>query len=319
MRLRAAAVAAILLASTSLWGFWGAGDEVIHDLQGQFDAGRYGAVIAQLDPAGLGVVSLKLGSENLRIGHVLLGACYEKVEHPDRSLSVYQVGVRLFPRDKDLLSRLAALLHQAGLEEQAQPLFERLVRLDPSSPYGHLGLAQIDRALGFLDRSADHYRKALDSLPKRGDIWQEYGEDLYEMHDYRAAEAALRRGLDLAPGNIDNMLALALVLRAEGSTEAALAQLETPARAGRWAAVQARALWLMESGRDEEAGSAVAGLLRRAPHDPLALYVRARLGLRAGRRAQALADLRLASAQGDEAPFCARVAAKLAALGQGRP
>ena len=39
MRLRAAAVAAVLLASTSLWGFWGAGDEVIRGLQGEFDAG----------------------------------------------------------------------------------------------------------------------------------------------------------------------------------------------------------------------------------------------------------------------------------------
>ena len=71
---------------------------------------------------------LKLRGESLRRGYVLLGASYEMTGRLDKSLSFYQVGAQLFPRDQDLLSRLAVLLHRSGLEEQAQPLFERLVR-----------------------------------------------------------------------------------------------------------------------------------------------------------------------------------------------
>jgi tetratricopeptide (TPR) repeat protein len=307
-----AVVAVLFRGAVPAFGFWGSGAETIKALEVQFDAGHYESVVAQLDPAGL----LKLGGENLRRGYLLLGASYEKIGHQEKTLSVYQVGVRLFPRDKELLSRLALLLHHAGLEEDAQPLFERLVQIEPGSPYGHLGLAQIDRALGFLDRSADHYKKTLAALPGRGDIWQEYGEGLFEARDYRNAELALRRALELVPGSVEATLDLALILRAMGRVDDALSELDGLVRAGRVEALRARALWSLEAGRDEEAAAAAAALLGRLPKDPLGLYVRARLGLQAGHRAQALADLQAAAAQETESPFAARVCAALAKLGQ---
>ena len=307
------ALAALLVAAAPAWGLWGSRSETIKVLQKQFGVGRYDAVIAALDQDGL----LKLRGDDLRRGYALLAASYEVTGRLDKSLSAYQLAVQLFPRDRDLLERLAMLLHRSGLEEQAQPIYEKIVRLDPANALGHLGLAQIDHALGFLDRSADHYEKALQGLSERGDIWQEYGEELFEARDYRTAELALRRALELQPGSAAASLDLALILRAMGRGDEALAELEGPSLAGRVDAQRARALWLMEAGRGAQAKAAAEALLQTTPNDPLGLYVRARLDLKAGRRVQARAFLLQAATTGAEAPFTARVCAALAALGGG--
>lgn len=305
-----AALLAALLACAPAWGFWGSGGETIKELQKQFGAGRYDAVIAALEPDGL----LKLRGDNLRRGYALLAASYEVTGRLDKSLSVYQVAAGLFPRDKDILERLAMLMHRSGLNEQAKPLYEKLVRLDPDNANGHVGLAQIEHSLGFLDRSADHYEKGLQGFPKNGVLWREYGEELTDARDYRTAELALRRALELLPEDRAARLSLALALRAQGRSDEALAELDESVRAGEPEALRARALWLMEEGRSAEAASSAQALLRRAPEDPLGLYVQARLELRAGRRGQARALLMRAGTQGDSAPFTARICAALAEL-----
>jgi len=310
-RMRAVVLLALLAAATPAWGrLWGPRSETIKALQKQFGTGHFDTVIAALDPDGL----LKLRGDDLRRGYALLAASYEATGRLDKSLSNYQVAVQLFPRDRDFIERLAMLLHRAGLEEQAQPIYEKLVLLDPANPSGHLGLAQIDHALGFLDRSADHYEKALQGFPQRGDLWREYGEELYEARDFRTAELAVRRALALDPGDAEAGLNLALVLRAMGRADEALAELEAPARAGKPEALRARALWLMEAGRAADAAAAAETLLRQAPNDPLGLYIRARLDLKAGRRSQAQALLRQAAMQGAAGPFTAKVCAALAGL-----
>jgi tetratricopeptide (TPR) repeat protein len=301
---------ALLAAVVPAWGLWDSRGETIKALQKQFSAGRYDAVIGALDPDGI----LKLRGDDLRRGYALLAASYEVTGRLDKSLSNYQLAVQLFPRDRDLLQRLAQLLHRSGLDEQARPLYEKLVRLDPQNPLGHLGLAQIDHALGFLDRSADHYEKALQGSPQRGELWREYGEELYEARDYRTAELAMRRALALDPDDAEAGLDLALILRAMGRIDEALAALERPSLAGRIEAMRARALWFMEAGRGGPADDTVQALLQAAPNDPLGLYVRARLDLKRGRRAQAQAHLRQASTQGESAPFTAKVCAALASM-----
>lgn len=306
-------VAALWLAAAPARSWWGRGAQDVEALQAQYNAGRYESVITQLDPVGL----QRLRGHSLRRGYILLGASYEKAGHPDRALGVYQVGARLFPRDQELLTRLAQLMHSSGLDEQAQPLYEHILKVNSDNPYAHLGLAEIDRTLGFLDRSAEHYERALEGLSDRAGIWQDYAELLYQARDYRTAELAVRRAQSLDSKDTST-LDLALILRELGRADEALAELEPLAKAGNVGAIRARALWLMESGRDEQARTEVEALERQAPGDALALYVRARLELKAGRKAQALDELRLA-AQGKESPFTVQVCEKLADLLQAPP
>lgn len=301
---------ALLAAAAPAWGLWGPRSDAIKVLQKQFSAGHYDAVIAALDPDGL----LKLRGDDLHRGYDLLAASYELTGRLDKSLSNYQLAVQLFPRDRDFLGRLARLLHHSGLDEQARPLYEKLVSLDPKNASGHLGLAEIDHALGFLDRSTDHYEKALEGLPRNGGLWREYGEELYEARDYRTAELAIRRALALNPDDAEAGLDLALILRATGLIDEALAELDRPSCAGRIEVLRARALWLMEAGRDGQAEAAARSLMQASPNDPLGLYVSARIDLKRGHKAQARGFLRQASTQGDSAPFTAKVCAALAAL-----
>jgi len=305
--------AAVVLGVQPGWGWWSRGGEAVKALQAQYDAGRYEAVIRDIE-AG---VLQRLSGASLRRGYTLLGASYEKAGHLDKAMSAYQVGVQLFPRDEELLTRLARLMHDSGLDEQAQPLYERALRGNPDSAYAHLGLAQIDRSLGFLDRSAEHFEKALEDLPQAA-YWLEYAEVLADARDYATAELAARRSLTIEPSDAAR-LELALILRAMGRIDEALAQIEPLAKAGLEGALRALALWRMEAGRDGEALAAAADLLRRDAQDTVGLYVRARIHLRAGRRTQAVEDLRQAALGRKEAPFAAEACARLADLFQRRP
>jgi tetratricopeptide (TPR) repeat protein len=278
-------------------------------LQKRYEVKDYAAVISGLYPDGL----QRLRGKSLRRGYILLAASYENVGRLERSMALYQVAARLFPEDHDVIARLGQFLQRRGMSEQAKPLYEKILKMEPDDPYAHLGLAEIYRDLGFLDRSADHYEQALRSLADQGGVWQQYAELLYALREYRTAELALRRAEELGLRNEDLQTDFALVWRALGRYDEALAALEPQVRAGKLAALRARALWLMEAGREREAQSAVAAVLRVSASDPLALYVRARLHLKAGRKQSAREDL-LAVARSDNSPFTAQVCAELAAL-----
>lgn len=306
------AVLTVLLAAAA-WPWGAKRADTVKALQAQFNAGQFQAVIDALDPDGL----QKLRGQDLRKGYVLLGASYEKQGRIDKTLSVYQLGAALFPRDQDLLARLAQLMHRSGLDEQARPLYEKILNVNPVNPYGHWGLGQIDRSLGFLDRAAEHYEKTLEDFSDRAEIWREYAELLYAARDYGTAEPAARRALALYQESEPGVLILALILRARGRVEEALAEIEPLAVAGKPAALRAKTLWLLESGRGTDSLAAAAALLRAAPDDPVALYARARVRLAAGRRAEAVEDLERA-ARSTAAPFSARICGRLARLAGGR-
>jgi tetratricopeptide (TPR) repeat protein len=286
------------------------GGATIKALKVRFDAGEYHAVISALDPDGL----QKLRGQDLARGYVLLGASYEKIGRADKTLSLYQLGAALFPRDQDLLARLAQLLHKSGLEEQARPLYEKILKVNSVNPYAHWGLGQIDRSLGFLDRAAEHYEKALEDFSDRSEIWLEYTELLYSAREWKTAELAARRTLALEPKSRPAALTLALILRALGRIDEALDALP-PAPVGDPEILRARALWLWEAGRPKQSADAAAALLRQMPDDPVGRYLEARAALAAGRRLEALSDLERGARadSGFASRFCARLASQIRA------
>ena len=72
-----------------------------------FDAARYPEVISRLAPEAL----QRLRRRDLQRAYLYLGQSYERTRQFDKALSVYQLGVRLFPRDTKLLAQLGLLLH----------------------------------------------------------------------------------------------------------------------------------------------------------------------------------------------------------------
>jgi tetratricopeptide (TPR) repeat protein len=152
------------------------------------------------------------------------------VGHLDNALGVYQLGVQLYPKDLNLLTELGLLLHRSKLEEQAEPMFQKVLKIHPNNAAAHIGLGEIDHALGFLERSAEHYEKALETMSDHAGIWADYAEVLISARDYKTGELAARRALLLSE-NADARVDLARALRGEGRLDERSSSCAPPPRA----------------------------------------------------------------------------------------
>lgn len=272
-----------------------------------FEAGKYGDVIEKLTPASM----QKLRGQNVKRAYFYLGTSYERTGRLARALGVYQLAAKLFPKDIDLLSALANLLHSTGMEEQAEPLYQKILHIRPNNAVAHLGLAEIDHSLGFLDSSAGHYEKALETLADQPRLWRDYAEVLLAQKDSATAELAARKSLLLSP-DADTLVTLAFIQRAKGDLDEALASLERArGLALRPDIALAQALWLLEAGRYETALPIAEEVLRDSPGQPLALWIRARIRLKQDRYNDAGKDLEEAAKASRESPFAAKAAQAL--------
>ncbi|MBI3288805.1 MAG: tetratricopeptide repeat protein [Elusimicrobia bacterium] len=290
MRRAAWALALCLAASPArAWRLWGEpSDKKIRPVQALSDQGKAAEVIAALTPDFM----QSLRGTDLRQAYVLRGENLHRLGRTDEALGVYQLGVKLFPKNVDLLTRQGDLLHRTGLDEQAQPLYLKALEYEPRHFGAHLGLAEIFRRLGFLDRSASHYEAALESLDKNAVVWRDYAETLLAQRDWTTAELALQRALALEPGNPENRVLFGFARRAQGDSTGAVAALdEALARGAGIGAKRAKALWLVEAGRHAEALAAADEVLRDSPGDAAALWARARVQLARGQPAKAVAEL----------------------------
>jgi superkiller protein 3 len=280
----------------------------LKDSQRRYAMGDYQGVIEGLSPAAM----QKLHPEDLALAYFYLGGSYERLGKLDRALGVYQLGVKLFPNDASLLTKLASLLHDTDLEEEARPLYEKVLQLEPDNAEAHKGLAEIDRALGLLDRSAEHYEKALETFGDQAGLWRDYAEVLLDQRDARTAELALRRALELAP-EADSWIDLGFSLRAQGRIDDALSALDKAAllAPGNAGVMRTRALWLLEAGRTKDALAQAEAILGASPDDPLARWIRGSIRLSSGQEAAAAADFEAAAGAEREAPFTSRLSAAL--------
>ena len=256
-----------------------------------------------------------LRGTDLRQAYVLLGDSHAALGRPAEALGDYQLGVSLFPTNVDLLTRLAALLHDNGLDEQARPLFQTALKYEPRHWGAHLGLAEIDRRFGFLDRSSDHYAVALETLDKHADVWCDYAEVLLGLHETATAELALRKAIALDPRSSNAHVLLAFSRRDSNDLSGAIDELDSALALGAGiGARRAKALFLLEAGRREEADAEASAILTAVPGDGAALWVRARVLLAAGRASEAERALAAVKADG----FAARAALSLrGAISQG--
>ncbi|MDE2143178.1 MAG: tetratricopeptide repeat protein [Elusimicrobia bacterium] len=280
---RAALLLAALLAAPGAaraWRLFGEpSDGKVRPVQELNDAGKPRAVLAALTPEFLQT----LRGTDLRQAYILMGDSHDKLGKPDQAISDYQLGVTLFPKNVDLLSRQGMLLHREGLDQQARPLLLRVLAIEPNHGLAHQGLAEIDRKLGFLDRSASHYEIALEAADKRADLWRDYAEVLLAMRDDRTADLALRRALQLDPKNPEAHVLFAFARRARNDYPAALSALDDAAALGAGEGAQrAKALFLLEAGRLDEAAAQAELVLRAVPGDGAALWVLGRVKLARG-------------------------------------
>jgi tetratricopeptide (TPR) repeat protein len=307
--LAAAALACAGAARAAWWPFGEASDGKIAPVQKISDAGRDQDVLAALSPQFMQT----LRGADLRGAYILRGESLERLGRPDEALGDYQVGAGLFPKSAELLTLEGALLHRNGLDEHARELFLRALQYDPQSSRAHLGLAEIENRLGFLDRAATHYEGALELLAGRADVWRDYAQVLLALNEVATADLALHKALELEPRSSDAHVLLAFSRRAQGDYDEALLQLDQAVDLGAGVgALRAKALWLLEAGRLPAASAAADAVLRAAPGDAAAVWVKARLALPQNPPRAAALLAPLADSEGDESPsFSTRAARAL--------
>ncbi len=271
------------------WRLWGEpSDKKIRPVQTLSDAHKPAEVIAALTPDFLQT----LRGTDLRQAYVLMGDSLDLLGRVDEALGVYQLGVKLFPKNVDLLTRQGDLLHSAGLDEQARVFYLKAIVYEPKHFGAHLGLAEIDRRFGFLDRSASHYETALETLDGRADVWRSYVETLLAQRSWATAGLAIERAIALDPNNPEGHILTAFARRAQGDLTGALAALDAAlAHGADIGARRAKALWLVEAGRPGEALVEAALVLKESPGDAAALWARTRVELARGQTADAVLEL----------------------------
>lgn len=296
------ALLAVLLAAAAAsparaWRLFGEpSDGKIRPVQRLADEHKPREVLAALTPAFV----QGLRGTDLRQAYVLMGDSLRQLGRSDEAVGQYQLGVALFPKNVDLLVRLGALLHAEGLDDEARPLFVRAIAAEPKHWNAHQGLAEIDRKSGFLDRAAEHYEIALESVGDRAEIWRDYAEVLLARRDFKTADLAIRRALALDPRSADARLLLGLARRAQEDLDGAADEFDAALALGAGiGARRAKALTRLEGGRLDEAAAEAAAVLREVPGDGAALWVLARVKLARGDRAGALRAL--ADARPDDA------------------
>jgi len=97
-----------------------------------------------------------------------------------------------------------ALSHQhAGRLGIALPIFEDVLRLDPSNPQAHFSLGIAAYQNGDIGAAIDHLRRAAKKAGKNAQVHQLLGIALMNAGDYPAAREALKKAAGLAPKEAD--------------------------------------------------------------------------------------------------------------------
>ena len=290
-------------------------DGKVRPVQELNDAGKPREVLAALTPQFIQT----LRGTDLRQAYVLMGDSHAILGRADEAVSDYQLGVALFPKNVDLLVRLALILHRQGLDDEAKPLFLRALAIEPKHGNAHQGLAEIDRGLGFLDRSAGHYEIALNAFDGSASLWRDYAEVLLALREFKTADLALRKALQLEPKSPDARILLAFARRAQGDYDEAVAGLDEALALGAdVGARRAKALFLLENGRGDQALAEAEKVLSEVPGDGAALWVRARVRLARGDESAALLDLEKVKPADGRNVFAARAAKALTAAVESR-
>ena len=120
--LRAALLLLLLAGPARAWRLWGEpSDKKIRPVQALADERKDAEVVAALTPDFMQT----LRGTDLRQAYVLKGDSLAVLGRVDEALGVYQLGVRLFPKNVDLLTRQGDVLHRIGLDEQARIFYLR--------------------------------------------------------------------------------------------------------------------------------------------------------------------------------------------------
>lgn len=104
------------------------------------------------------------------------------------------------PDYDDQLKR-AKSLHQAGKFDEAIPIYEQLEKEDPGNAEVHFLLGAANSKTGQSQKALAEYQTAVELDPKLDKAWQQIGFVLLNRSDWKGAENAFLRALEISPNS----------------------------------------------------------------------------------------------------------------------
>ncbi|OIO05483.1 MAG: hypothetical protein AUJ52_13720 [Elusimicrobia bacterium CG1_02_63_36] len=280
--------------------------------------GRYAEVVAELPVASIADLPRKNRAE----AYLLLGRSLRLSGEVAAALQVFQLAEGLYPKNLNIITELATVLHGTGLDDRARPYYERVLKIHPNNAVSNNGIAEIYRTQGNLAASQRHFERALqeEGWDKNPWIWLNYGEVLAARRRYDAGAAALQKSVSIAEST-DSLLALARVQRIRGRVEDARKNLATAIlhNPSREDAILQRALWELKDGELDAARASAELVLSGDSRHALARWIRASVYLRRKEPELASADLAVAAAAERSDPFTSKVARAMLERLMGNP
>jgi Flp pilus assembly protein TadD len=99
------------------------------------------------------------------------GLALMRQRHHAQAAVVLERAARAEPGKGSILEALGRACFNAGQHDRSRDVFERLLEIDPSSPFGHFGLGQSLKKLGRTSEARTHLRLAV-ALDPRSALYQ---------------------------------------------------------------------------------------------------------------------------------------------------
>lgn len=171
------------------------------------------------------------------------------------AVGLFENAIRLDPRDRALLLRLAAARIDEGAAEDAIRGLEEAVARYPDWTEAHATLARFKWTRGDREHFTDSFERILKAAPRNAALWQAYAHLLSQdgLHE-RALEVVLRAKAALGP--LPELEAIEAIARAElRQMELADALFPRALQTGRLDVIVAFLRFLIRSGRPQEAAT----------------------------------------------------------------
>ena len=295
-------------------GFSPKGDrrEYVH-ARDLFDAGQYEQAIGELSSY---VYKTKNVKRREARAYRLLGQSYEQLGQPDKALEVYLEALEFHPRNVPLLLAAAQLYQNSDLFDQAQDLFERVLKEEPEELDALSGLAHNYHLVGFDSKSREVYDQFFKLNPTADPIYRaRYAQTFLSQHKYEEAFGHITMALAQETNNPDFWFISAQALFGQNKIEEALKNLDTaltlaPARHDLLAT---KALWLYQEAQYNKSLAVTQQILQLTPDNQLALFIQAMNLRKQGQKNRAKKLLTQVKTL-NETSFIGKVAAEILSL-----
>lgn len=146
---------------------------------------------------------------------VAVALALQQAEQWAAAEEIYRTVLEVAPDHSDALHFSGVLAHQQGRGDEAVPLIERSLELEPGRADWHSNLGNVLQDRLDLDGAITAYRRAIELDPAHANAHSNLGVVLRAKGEVAEAEAAYRAAIDINPAHADAYHNLGVLLNAQ--------------------------------------------------------------------------------------------------------